>query len=203
MKNIAYIHEASPGSYIELSSKMLYLNKDRILSIKVVLNFLSSIPQTENYAPRQFSLKLSQDNDIVLLDKKLEIDILAGTKLEYYIDIPVNNYQTETHLFKLELIGNNYLKIEELETIEPKEFSETYLRLIHNKAGIIHTLSVETNSKNDVYFKYNNANWKKFTSDFVIKNNDLEGKLNYFQLYTLDDKNARIYSNVVRITKND
>ena len=203
MKNIAYIHEASPGSYIELNSKMLYLNKDRILSIKVILNFLSSISQTENYAPRQFSLKLSQDNDIVLLDKKLEIDILAGTKLEYYIDIPVNNYQTETHLFKLELIGNNYLRIEELETIEPKEFSETYLRLIHNKAGIIHTLSVETNSKNDVYFKYNNANWKKFTSDFVIKNNDLEGKLNYFQLYTLDDKNARIYSNVVRITKND
>lgn len=203
MKNIAYMHEASPGSYIELSSKMLYLNKDRILSIKIVLNFLSSISQAENYAPRQFSLKLSQDNDIVLLDKKLEIDILAGTKLEYYIDIPVNNYQTETHLFKLELIGNNYLKIEELETIEPKEFSETYLRLIHNKAGIIHTLSVETNSKNDVYFKYNNANWKKFTSDFVIKNNDLEGKLNYFQLYTLDDKNARIYSNVVRITKND
>lgn len=203
MKNIAYIHEASPGSYIELNSKMLYLNKDRILSIKVALNFLSSISQTENYAPRQFSLKLSQDNDIVLLDKKLEIDILAGTKLEYYIDIPINNYQTETHLFKLELIGNNYLRIEELETIEPKEFSETYLRLIHNKTGIIHTLSAETNSTNDIYFKYNNASWKKFISDFVIKNNDLEGKLNYFQLYTLDDKNARIYSNVVRITKND
>ena len=51
--------------------------------------------------------------------------------------------------------------------------------------------------------KMNNNNWKKITEGFIIENKDLESKINYLQLYTTDDENNKIYSNVLRIVKSE
>ena len=47
----------------------------------------------------------------------------------------------------------------------------------------------------------NNNNWKEIKEGFMIEDADLEGKINYFQLYTTDEENIRIYSNIVRVIK--
>ena len=49
--------------------------------------------------------------------------------------------------------------------------------------------------------KMNNHGWREIFKEFTLLNAELEGKVNYMQLYTTDEENNKIYSNTVRLTK--
>ena len=206
MKTISKIANALSGSYVELNSKILYLNRDRVLALHVVVNFSTSENVIENQHPELYRVKLTHNSQDVVLNETLEVNTTLGGKYEYSVDVPMNNLQKEAHLFKLELLGDNqskYTYIEDLETIEPLKQSKIKIELIHDRTGKVHKLTYSTNSTMPVYLKQNNDNWKKLEDSFTIREDGLQGKINYFQAYTLDDENQRVYSNVIRIVKDD
>ena len=121
MKTISKIANALSGSYIELNSKILYLNRDRVLALHVVVNFSTSENVIENQHPELYRVKLTHNSQDVVLNETLEVNTTLGGKYEYSVDVPMNNLQTEAHLFKLELLGDSqskYTYIEDLETID-------------------------------------------------------------------------------------
>lgn len=206
MKTISKIANALSGSYIELNSKILYLNRDRVLTLHIVVNFSTSENVIENQHPELYRVKLTHNSQDVVLNETLEVNTTLGGKYEYSVDVPMNNLQAEAHLFKLELLGDNqskYTYIEDLETIEPLKQSKVKIELIHNRIGRVHELTYSTNSTMPVYLKQNNDNWKRLENNFTVREDGLRGKINYFQAYILDDENQRVYSNVIRIVKDD
>lgn len=195
------------SSNLELKLSDVYVGNKKILTLTANINIVPMRDIEHKHLIDDISLMLKKDEELLLYEK-LEVSLVEGYNKSFDVDIELNNSQTEVHQFSLYI---NYSKkglidysiVKDMITIPPIKSSKVFIRLDYYKRGTLHNFSYYTNSTNKVYLKTNNHNWKEISEGFTIDNKDLEGKVNYFQLYTTDNENTKSYSNVQRIVKSD
>ena len=197
----------SNQSFLQTDIDTVYIGKKRYLNILASIELKPDIGKASTSTLETFELKISLDDNI-LKRENVEVDLLEGKNYQLETDIELHNTQFETRFLKVEMCNfkNNiieYTAIKEMINIEPIKESKTFVRLdYYQDRDLVHNFSYYTNkSTNRVFMKMNNHNWREITEGFKINNDDLEGKINYIQLYTTDEENHKIYSNVVRVTK--
>lgn len=194
-------------SNIELRLSDVYIGNERNLVIFASINLIPLDDIESKHIYESFTLLVTMDDKIVIREN-IEANLVDGcNKIFTSKEIPINNFQPEVHKFEMVLtdIKNNRIEYTKIKDMIPFTFmnSKIYIRFDYYKRGNNHNFSYYTNSNKDVYMKMNNNNWKKITEGFIIENKDLESKINYLQLYTTDDENNKIYSNVLRIVKSE
>lgn len=194
-------------SFLQADIDTVYIGKKRYLNILASIELKPDIGKASTSTLETFELKISLDDNI-LKRENVEVDLLEGKNYQLETDVELHNTQFETRFLKVEMCNfkNNiieYTAIKEMINIEPIKESKTFVRLdYYQDRDLVHNFSYYTNkSTNRVFMKMNNHNWREITEGFKINNDDLEGKINYIQLYTTDEENHKIYSNVVRLTK--
>lgn len=196
-------------SYLEMIIDDLYVGSKKYINVKCTACIRKSRYLAAKHLIESFVLKLRIDDEIIE-KKNIELDLAEGRTIDFDIDIEVTNIQPEVKMFKLELddIKNNkidYTDITEMVIIEPvKVDSKAFVKLIYMPTGHRHDFSYIVYSPDArVYYKLNNNNWKEIKENdkLSFNNNELEGDINYLQLYTTDEENRKIYSNVVRFVK--
>lgn len=197
----------SNQSFLQTDIDTVYIGKKRYLNILASIELKPDIGKASTSTLETFELKISLDDNI-LKRENVEVDLLEGKNYQLETDIELHNTQFETRFLKVEMCNfkNNiieYTAIKEMINIEPIKESKTFVRLdYYQDRDLVHNFSYYTNkSTNRVFMKMNNHNWREITEGFKINNDDLEGKINYIQLYTTDEENHKIYSNVVRVIK--
>ena len=203
-KNIEGMVDKS--SNIELKFQEVYTNNKKSLYITATVNIIphKDVNATNNIERFNFSV-IEDDN--VIIHEKLEVNLSQNFSKSFEKEIQLNSTQYEVHLFSASIsnIANNkinYTEIRDMITLSPSKESKTYIKLNYYKKGYTHNFNYKTNKRDSrVFLKYNNNNWKEIFETFVIYDKDLEGRINYFQVYTLDDENRKIYSGVVRVIK--
>ena len=197
----------SNQSFLQTDIDTVYIGKKRYLNILASIELKPDIGKASTSTLETFELKISLDDNI-LKRENVEVDLLEGKNYQLETDVELHNTQFETRFLKVEMCNfkNNiieYTAIKEMINIEPIKESKTFVRLdYYQDRDLVHNFSYYTNkSTNRVFMKMNNHNWREITEGFKINNDDLEGKINYIQLYTTDEENHKIYSNVVRVTK--
>lgn len=194
------------NSILELEIDTVYIGNKRFLNFNVEANIIPNRHKEPISLIEKFALRMYID-ETLLEQKEYEVDLLDGGSFNLDTDLELTNTQYETRLIKLELVdlsGNNinYTAIRESINIEPIKESKTYIILNHSIDNDNHNFSFRTNSPvNRIFMKINNNSWKEVFKDFSIKNDDLEGKVNYIQLYTTDKENTKIYSNMIKFNK--
>lgn len=195
------------SSNLELKLSDVYVGNKKILTLTANINIVPMRDIEHKHLIDDISLMLKKDEELLLYEK-LEVSLVEGYNKSFDIDIELNNSQTEVHQFSLYINHSkkgliDYSIVKDMITIPPIKSSKVFIRLDYYKRGTLHNFSYYTNSTNKVYLKTNNHNWKEISEGFTIDNKDLEGKVNYFQLYTTDNENTKSYSNVQRIVKSD
>ena len=197
----------SNQSFLQTDIDTVYIGKKRYLNILASIELKPDIGKASTSTLETFELKISLDDNI-LKRENVEVDLLEGKNYQLETDVELHNTQFETRFLKVEMCNfkNNiieYTAIKEMINIEPIKESKTFVRLdYYQDRDLVHNFSYYTNkSTNRVFMKMNNHNWREITEGFKINNDDLEGKINYIQLYTTDEENHKIYSNVVRVIK--
>lgn len=194
------------SSEIRLEIEDMFIGNKRVLNVQYSVDLAPRLDMHNSVILERFALRLSLDNKV--LDKQyLEVNLADGISKTFEKDIDMNNTQFENRMFKLELdeIQNgrlDYASINEMISISPVKSSKKFIKLEYFKRGNEHKFSYEKdNPDGRVYMKLNNHNWREVFGDFSFVNDELEGKINYAQLYTTDDENNKIYSNTVRFIK--
>lgn len=195
------------SSNLELKLSDVYVGNKKILTLTANINIVPMRDIEHKHLIDDISLMLKKDEELLLYEK-LEVSLVEGYSKSFDIDIELNNSQTEVHQFSLCINRSkkgliDYSIVKDMITIPPIKSSKVFIRLDYYKRGTLHNFSYYTNSTNKVYLKTNNHSWKEISDGFTIDNKDLEGKVNYFQLYTTDNENTKSYSNVQRIVKSD
>lgn len=195
------------SSNLELKLSDVYVGNKKILTLTANINIVPMRDIEHKHLIDDISLMLKKDEELLLYEK-LEVSLVEGCSESFDIDIELNNSQTEVHQFSLYINRSkkgliDYSIVKDMITIPPIKSSKVFIKLDYYKRGTLHNFSYYTNSTNKVYLKTNNHNWKEISEGFIIDNKDLEGKVNYFQLYTTDNENTKSYSNVQRIVKSD
>lgn len=202
------------GSVDSKLSKLILVVEDMFIGSKRVLLLTYSVDlypaidvHSDNILER-FSLKLYLD-DKLLSKKFLEVNLSEKVEKSFEIDVDMNNNQIENRMFRLELddIKNGRIDpaiINEMIVVTPKIQSKKFLKLNYHVERMTHYFEFSKESPDErVYMKMNNNNWTEVKESFTLDNSELEGKVNYIQLYTTDEENNKIYSNVVRFIKID
>ena len=202
------------GSVDSKLSKLILVVEDMFIGSKRVLLLTYSVDlypaidvHSDNILER-FSLKLYLD-DKLLSKKFLEVNLSEKVEKSFEIDVDMNNNQIENRMFRLELddIKNGRIDpaiINEMIVVTPKIQSKKFLKLNYHVERMTHYFEFSKESPDErVYMKMNNNNWTEVNESFTLDNSELEGKVNYIQLYTTDEENNKIYSNVVRFIKID
>lgn len=194
------------SSEIRLEIDDMFIGNKRVLNVQYSIDLVPRVDIHNSVILERFVLKLSLDNKV--LDKQyLEVNLADGVSKTFEKDIDMNNVQFENRMFKLELdeIQNgrlDYASINEMISISPVKSSKKFIKLEYSKQGNEHKFSYKKDDPDGrVYMKLNNHNWREAFGDFSFINDELEGKINYVQLYTTDDENNKIYSNTVRFIK--
>ena len=195
------------SSNLELKLSDVYVGNKKILTLTANINIVPMRDIEHEHLIDDISLMLKKDEELLLYEK-LEVSLVEGYSKSFDIDIELNNSQTEVHQFSLYINNSkkgliDYSIVKDMITIPPIKSSKVFIKLDYYKRGTLHNFSYYTNSTNKVYLKTNNHSWKEISDGFTIDNKDLEGKVNYFQLYTTDNENTKSYSNVQRIVKSD
>lgn len=194
------------NSYISMIIEDMFVGNKRYLSVSSSVKITPNKDLVTDHALESFSIKLSIDNQIIFKDS-IEVNLAEGIDRTFENDIEMNNSQLENRIFKLELddIKTNkidYTSINEMISIEPVNNTKAFIRLDYYKRGATHSFNYSTHSADSrVYMKMNNNSWKEIHEGFTLKDDELEGAVNYIQLYTTDDENNKIYSNTVRFVK--
>lgn len=197
--------DKSSNTTLKLSD--MFIGNDKILSVQLDLNIIPLRDIEHQFLRESFTLRVKKDDEVII-DERIEVDLAQGCSKSFDKDIELHNLQTEVHKFEV-IITNiskdliKYTSTSDMVTIPPIKSSKVFIRLDYYKRGTLHNFSYYTNSTNKVYLKTNNHSWKEISDGFTIDNKDLEGKVNYFQLYTTDNENTKSYSNVQRIVKSD
>ena len=194
-------------SFLRADIDTVYIGKKRYLNILASVELKPDIGKASTSTLETFELRISLDDNLIKRET-VEIDLLEGKDYQIETDVELHNVQYETRLLSVEMCNfrNNiieYTAIKEMINIEPIKESKTFIRVdYYQDKDLTHNFSYYTNkSTNRIFMKMNNNNWKEIFNGFSLKNEELEGKVNYLQLYTTDEENNKIYSNVIRFTK--
>ncbi len=194
-------------SFLRADIDTVYIGKKRYLNILASVELKPDIGKASTSTLETFELRISLDDNLIKRET-IEIDLLEGKDYQIETDVELHNVQYETRLLNVEMCNfrNNiieYTAIKEMINIEPIKESKTFIRVdYYQDKDLVHNFSYYTNkSTNRIFMKMNNNNWKEIFSGFSLKNEELEGKVNYLQLYTTDEENNKIYSNVIRFIK--
>lgn len=196
----------SPGSELKLAIEDLYIGSKKQLIITYGITLNSNKDKSDivtSYTLESFDLKLSI-NDKVVAVHPFHINLLDYLDKEFSYSIDLMNEVTETHFIKVEIdnIKNNkiqYANIKESYIAESTAKSRALIKLKCEKDNFGYKFSYRTNLTPDarVFMKLNNNNWREINdSVFTLQ---LDNNIAYIQLYTLDEENQRVYSNIIRI----
>jgi hypothetical protein len=194
----------STKSIVEENSMICYVGNKRELNINYNINIFSDINLCDNNLISILNIKILEDG-VTIYNSNKEISLNSSVYIPVEININLSNNQTEEHLFTLQLsdsTGNiTYTELKHSISIEPENSGKQSLILSYKQLGTVFHISFYAAKPVDkVYCKINNNNWKEITSGFDINNSELEGKINYIQIYAKENEKF-IYSNSIVINK--
>lgn len=193
-------------SNIKLEISEMFVGNKKVTRLEASINLHPRMDLHSTFELEIFDLVLKV-NDKIMNRHTISADLSKDSLMSISYELENLNSQVETHIIKLELtnIKNKLIKADpiiEMFSLTPIKETEYHLDFNYYKSGKTYYFSYRKNPLDArVFLKVNDNNWKEIYDNFSMHENELEGKINYLQLYTLDKENQRVYSNVIRIVK--